>query len=246
MKLQIAIILVETETPDNIGAAARSLKNMGLSDLRLVRPPLHWKEKGKKLAMSAFDILEKAKIYESLERAVEDCQVVVGTSRRLGGKRGTFLPFDKTLKRIHVNAVKSQCALVFGKESKGLDNASLGLCDFMTTIPSHQDYPSLNLAQAVMVCVFSIAQQAKSLPSVNKHTLKEPVRISKGSADDLLKRFRKALEVLDYSSEGADVIERILKTFRGLIQRNGLLESEAQMFKGLSRRIEDKLIKNKT
>ena len=99
-KEKIAIILVSPENPDNIGAIARAVKNMGFVDLRLVEPPRTWRTKAKKMAMSAEDILKKGEEYSSLQDAIQDLGLVIGTTRRGGGHRGTFHPFDKTVSEI--------------------------------------------------------------------------------------------------------------------------------------------------
>jgi len=151
----ISILLVEPENPDNIGAVARAMKNMGLRDLRLVCPPRLWKSKGKKMAVSAYDVLQKAHVFKSVEEAVSDSHLVIGTTRRGGPRRGSFLKFEETLEKIKKTKASHRVTLMFGKESKGLDNPSLNRCDWVTTIPVHPDMPSINLAQAVMIFAFS-------------------------------------------------------------------------------------------
>ena len=86
-KERIAVILVSPENPDNIGAVARAVKNMGFSEFRLVQPPRLWRVKAKKMAVSAADILRKGKVFVSLEAAVRDLGFVVGATRRSGGDR---------------------------------------------------------------------------------------------------------------------------------------------------------------
>ena len=236
MKSSVAIVLVEPENPDNIGATVRVMKNMGLSDLRLVLPPEDWKFRAKKMAVQAKEILEKAGVFQNLQDAIEDSYLIVGTTTRFGPKRGTFISFDKAVKKIKVKAdQKKTVAILFGKESKGLDNASLALCDWVTSIPTNPDYPSLNLAQAVMVTAFSIFSKNKK-----SNYATELEFIPQRDVQDLLKRFEAALKILRYEEEGGDIVRRILRTFHGLIKRNGMLESEAQMFRGLTRRIVEK------
>lgn len=233
----VSIVLVEPENPDNIGAVARAMKNMGLSDLRLVRPVKGWRVKGKKLAMSAGDLLAKARAFTSLEKAVSDSAWVLGTTRRLGSKRGQVISFENAVAEIFQKSRMVSVAVLFGKESKGLDNESLKRCDSVLNIPSHPDYPSLNLAQAVMVVAFSLFQQSAIVPAAKK-TVKT---CNQSEVQDALTHFEKALRALNYEKPGDDLLERILTVFHGIFKRAGMMPPEAQMIKGLSRRIVQKV-----
>lgn len=230
----IVTILVCPENPDNIGAAARALKNMGFSKLRLIKPPGNWRVKGKKMAMSGADVLKNAGTFPSLKKASADLQVLFGATRRASEKRGRFLGFDKAISRIRKDSANFKTGLVFGCESKGLANKDIRLCDHLVTIPASRVYPSLNLAQAIMVMLFSI-----SLNENHETSTEEPDTgfLNKREIDITMKRFETALEALGYRKGGAELLPRILQTTRDLIKRNGLLEKEAQMIKGLSRRI---------
>ncbi|HNX68387.1 MAG TPA: RNA methyltransferase [Candidatus Omnitrophota bacterium] len=238
----ISVILVRPENIDNIGAVARAVKNMGFSDLRLVRPPTNWRTQGKKMAMSAGDILQKARVFGSLEETVRDLNLVVGTSRRRGSHRGNFCAFSKTVEKIRRNSKVKKTGLVFGCESKGLANEDIDQCDLLMTIPTGKVYPSLNLAQAVMVVLFSIATAGKEGGEESPQAGSFLNRIAIEAA---LGHFEQALRVLGYREGGSDLLPRILQTLRGLIKRSGLLPAEAQMIKGLSRRISDKVLTKK-
>ena len=238
MKKTLSIILVEPENPDNIGAAARALKNMGFSDLRLVNPPKNWAKKAKKMAVSAADILETAQVFTAVSDAVADLQVVVGTTRRYGPKRGMFQPWEPMLKKIKKLSAKGGLGILFGKESKGLDNSALLLCDWLTTIPANPAYPSLNLAQAVLVTCYELSKFSKSDKTV--YSTDMPF-VPKEEVQKVLSWFRKALQALKYEEKGESKIEeRIILTFHRLLKRGGLLDCEAQLFLGLSRRICEK------
>ena len=237
-KEKIAIILVSPENPDNIGAVARAIKNMDFVDLRVVKPPKAWRAKAKKMAMSAADILEKGKEYPSLRDAIQDLGLVIGTTRRLGGQRGAFLPFDEAVSKIRGSSDTQKIGVVFGRESKGLANEDSALCDHLVTLPTGHSYPSLNLAQAVMVVLFALSWTrgvAKTVPYARA--------LNKKEIEVTIAHFEKALKALGYKKGGADLLPRILRTFRGLIKRGGLLEPESQMIKGLSRKIREKILK---
>jgi TrmH family RNA methyltransferase len=236
-KENIAILLVSPENPDNIGAAARAIKNMGFSDLRVVAPPAKWRMRSKKMAVSADDVLEQAGEFSSLQEATQDLGLVIGTTRRGGGHRGVFLPFDQAVLKVRGSASRQKTGIVFGRESKGLANDESALCDHLVTIPTGTAYPSLNLAQAVMVMLFALSRERKrEAPAIHGRAL------NKKEIEITIAHFETALKALGYKKGGADLLPRILKTLRGLLKRAGLLEPEAQMIKGLSRKICQKVL----
>jgi TrmH family RNA methyltransferase len=235
-KNNIAIILVCPENPDNIGAVARAIKNMGFSDLRLIAPPEGWRSKSKKMAVSAVDILAEARTFPSLQKAVGDLGLVIGTTRRSGSHRGAFLSFDAGISKVRRSSLRQKTGIVFGRESKGLANEESVLCDHLVTIPTGSVYPSLNLAQAVMVLLFALSwDRHEGFEAVPERAL------NKKEIEVTVAHFEEALKILGYRAGGANLLPRILKTFRGLIKRSGLWEAEAQMVKGLSRKIREKI-----
>jgi tRNA/rRNA methyltransferase len=149
--LAVAIVLVEPEIADNIGATARAMKNMGLKDLRLVNPRAGWRE-GQNPGRWRSAFLDEAKVFTSLKEAVSDAVLWLerpagkGKTARLSGISG------RDGETAHGGAGKT--AGCFWAESKGLLNEELQVCDWFTTIPTSEDFPSINLAQAVMSCVF--------------------------------------------------------------------------------------------
>lgn len=253
---KVSIILVEPENPDNIGSVARAMKNTGLTDLRLVSPPRGWKTKGRKLAMSARDTLESAQVFKKLEHAVKDRNLVIGTSRRQGSRRGTFRSFQDTIDEVSGKSQKLKTAFLFGRESKGLANEHLDACDWLVTIPADAKYPSFNLSQAVLIVSFSLftaGKQGRELMrdrrAGNKKFLKLDLprfRVEKHEIEDVMKALHNAFLCLDYESDGGSVLERIDETFHAFIKRAGLLRHEAKMLKGLSRRIKERTDNVKT
>jgi tRNA/rRNA methyltransferase len=159
--MQIHFILVEPKVPENIGAAARALKTMGFSSLRLVNPCDHLHEKAKWLAHASNDILEKATIYSSLSEAVSDIDFIIGTTAK---KRSVKHDYHHCNELSSIISAKSKSinnvAIVFGREESGLTNEELKQCDLLSTIPMHRKYPSVNLAQAVMIYTYSLSSLA--------------------------------------------------------------------------------------
>jgi len=166
----IRIVLVHTSHPGNIGGAARALKNMGLSRLYLVAPREFPADKAVWRAAGAQDVLENAVVVDTLDEAIGDCGLVVGTSAR-----GRRIPWPlvnprECGERVAVEAGQHEVAIIFGREDRGLTNDELHKCNYHVHIPSNPDYSSLNLAAAVQVLAYeirmaSLSDEEGTLPS---------------------------------------------------------------------------------
>jgi TrmH family RNA methyltransferase len=155
----IRIILCQPSHPGNIGATARAMKNMGLSRLTLVAPQLFPHVEAIQRASGADDILTNAKVVQTFEEAIADCQWLFGTSARSREFPWPQLtPFDGAQKVLSFAAIKQEVAIVFGTECSGLTNEQLQRCDYHLTIPTHPSYSSLNLGQAVQILSYEIYQ----------------------------------------------------------------------------------------
>lgn len=152
----IRVVLVATSHPGNIGSAARAMKNMGLSELVLVAPKTFPSSEAYAMASSALDVLNQARLVETLAEAVADCQWVVGTSAR---RRYTdLIPVSPRVFAEQAIAMRAgqRVALVFGRERTGLTNDEVDLCHGLVEIPANPEYSSLNLAQAVQVLSYEL------------------------------------------------------------------------------------------
>lgn len=158
----ISIVLVNTSHPGNIGAAARAMKNMGLSQLVLVNPVDFPSGVAVGRAVSAVDILENAKVVATLEEAVADCSLVIGTSARSRKIPWPMVTPESCAEKTVVESGSSKTAIVFGREDSGLNNEELQLCTFHVQIPTNPGYSSLNLAAAVMVICYELLKQLQS------------------------------------------------------------------------------------
>jgi len=157
---RIRIVLVGTTHPGNIGAAARAMKNMGFSELVLVAPLVWPAREALSMAASALDILDHAKVVATLEEAIAECHLVVGTSARLRDMPIPLLDPAACAALLVDNLGRQDVALVFGREASGLSNAELHLCHYHVHIPVNPDYTSLNLAAAVMVLCYELRKTA--------------------------------------------------------------------------------------
>jgi tRNA (cytidine32/uridine32-2'-O)-methyltransferase len=157
---KLAIVLVETSHPANIGSAARAMKTMGLSQLRLVKPHDFPSARANWLAAGAEDVLRNAVVFNSFDEAVADCQLVIGTSARLRGLPWPHVPpLEAAGAIIRHTETTAQCALVFGREASGLSNEELRACHLHTLIPGNAEYSVLNIAQAVQVLCYEVRTQ---------------------------------------------------------------------------------------
>ncbi|MDI5890672.1 RNA methyltransferase [Halomonas rhizosphaerae] len=152
MLSNIRIVLVQTYHPGNIGASARAMKTMGLTDLVLVNPRQFPDLEASRLAAGAEDLVDNARVVGSLAEAVSDCVQVVGASARL---RSLPLPHfdepDAMARGLVDEASHDPVALVFGRERFGLTNDEIRCCSHQVSIPANPDYGILNLSQAVQV-----------------------------------------------------------------------------------------------
>ena len=156
ISVNVRIILVGTTHPGNIGATARAMKNMGLSDLMLVNPKYFPHEDATVRASGAEDILQSTRVVAGLEEALGDCTYVAGASARsrtIGWP--SMAPRECAEKLVHESA-HGVVAVVFGPEKSGLTNEDLDRCNTLLTIPTEPGFSSLNLAMAVQVLSYEL------------------------------------------------------------------------------------------
>lgn len=153
----IAIVLVETTHPGNIGAVARAMKNMNMTNLRLVNPKIFPSAEATARASGADDLLSQAHVYPTLNEAISDCQLVIGTSARC---RTLSWP-ELTPRQCAEMAVKNnpdcgRVAILFGRENSGLSNEELDRCRYLLRIPCNAEYSSVNVAAAVQIVCYEL------------------------------------------------------------------------------------------
>jgi tRNA/rRNA methyltransferase len=163
---RLTVVLVATRNPLNIGAAARAMSNFGILDLRVVRP---WEPAFREAvsAVGAADLLQTAPMYDTVAEAVADCSLVIGTSA--GARRETehtihTLATAAPLVRTHLE--NARAAILFGSEKFGLSNEDLSHCDWLLHIPTRAEHLSMNLGQAVAVCVYELTREAAPLTTI--------------------------------------------------------------------------------
>lgn len=188
-QLKVSFILVNPARPENIGAAARALKTMGFTALRLVNPADHLSAQARRLAHGATDLIETAQVFDLLEAAISDSDLIIGTSAKRKHSHRDYHTPEQLLEvlRNKIGTVQ-EIALVFGGEENGLSKTDLRHCHLVSTIPMAVTYPSLNLAQAVMVYAYALAPLVAS---------ESTLELAPVSSDEWKTLYHKAGRLLD-------------------------------------------------
>ncbi|HSG57992.1 MAG TPA: RNA methyltransferase [Woeseiaceae bacterium] len=163
--MSIRIVLVGTTHPGNIGACARAMKNMGITDLALVDPRHFPHEEATARASGGGDILDNARVVATLGEAIADCVYTAGASARSRAIDWPSLEPRECAARLLEEAARGPVAVVFGPEKSGLSNADLDLCDVLLTIPTNPGFSSLNLAMAVQVITYELRLAGAHVPA---------------------------------------------------------------------------------
>ncbi len=223
----ITIILVEPQGGHNIGSICRVMMNFGFQELRLVSPRVdHLCKEARDMAVTAKkSVLRSARKFKSLEEAIADCNLVIGSSRRFGKYRNEFIRPDELAERCGTLASHQKTALVFGREDHGLTTDELSLCDTFITIDTSAALPSLNLAQAVAICLYEFSRQP---PQRGSGTLELATAKSK---EKMIQHMGKTLLKAGYLDPLNP--DHILRTYRKIFSRAGLDEREVRILHGL-------------
>jgi len=226
----IRVVLVRPRGAANVGAVARAMKNMGLRELVLVQPARMNSFWAKAMAAHAEDVLHSVRQCASIGAAVADCGLVVGTTCRGGLYREAAEPPRAAAPRIVATATSNPVALLFGPEDHGLSNADLKACHQLIAIPSDPAYPSLNLAQAVMVCCYELYLAAAGQPQVQRELARAD------QVDLMFEKLRSALRSIGFLHP--DNPDHIMFAFRRFLGRAELEARDVQILLGLARQIE--------
>ncbi len=227
-----AIILSHPQMGENIGAAARAMHNFGLSDLRIVAPRDGWPNpKAHEMAAHADHIIEAATVYERLEDALADLQYVCASTAR---QRELSLP-QLSAREAASQPVHGQVGIVFGRESSGLSNEEIALCDAVVSIPVHPDNPSLNIAQAVVVLAYEWFVSAGDTIAASSSGDAPPLA-DKATLYGLFDHLEAELDAANFWRV-AEKKPAMWRNIRAMLQRNGLSEQEVRTWRGILRAI---------
>lgn len=159
MLSNIRILMVATTHPGNIGAVARAMKNMGLTDLGLVTPKIYPSEEANARAAGADDILENARVFDTLDESLADRHLIIGASARLRTIAWPQLSPKECAEKVIANG-GLKTAIMFGRERTGLSNEELERCHYLLNIPCNPEFSSLNVAAAVQIVAYELFQVA--------------------------------------------------------------------------------------
>ncbi len=227
------IVLCGARHPGNVGAAARAMKTMGLSDLALVAPEGPWRtEETEWLAHGARDLLDAARVHADLASAVADCALVVGTSSRRRHRDLRFLAPEEAAALLRGVAASAPVALVFGSERTGLTNDELALCHHVARIPTAVPQPSVNLAQSVMLFAYAWHRAGDA---ETRRAARAPALARSESLEAMFAHLEAAVALLDFPD---NVRKAFLLSLRNVLSRGQLREREVNLFRTLASQIE--------
>jgi tRNA/rRNA methyltransferase len=235
-KSPLRVVLVSPRNPLNIGAAARAMSNFGCTELRLVNPyEAAFREA--RSAVKAQKVLEKAKEYPTLSEAVADCGLVVGTTSI--GHRALEHPLKRLElggKLIARKLASTPVALLFGSEKFGLSNADMSHCHWLMRIPTREEHGSMNLGQAVAVCLYEIVRS----PAAAKATPETRREARAGDLERITDMLEEILEQSGYVHERVEGSTEL--KLRRLVRRMKLNGHDAEVWLGILRQIRWKLL----
>jgi len=223
---RLRVVLVATRNPLNLGASARAMSNFGFMQLRVVNPyEVAFREA--RSAVGAAELLKNAEEFGSVAEAVADCRLVVGTTavrHRELQHRMHALP--EAARQIRRQLQAGDVALLFGSEKTGLSNESLSHCQWLLRIPTREEHPSMNLGQAVAVCLYEIA---RGKPGARISAQSKTA--SAGSLERITQEMLAALRVSGYlkAEQGAASDAKV----RRMVRRLGLNADDAEVLLGM-------------
>lgn len=228
---RFAFVLVRPKSAGNVGAAARALKNMGCANLRLIAPRRLNPRIAAQRAVHGAEVLAHSLTHQSLDSALGDCTLVVGTTARRGPYRSEALPIREAAPSLIEAASANRIALLFGPEDHGLSNEELKRCQRLVTIPTAPEYPSLNLAHAVMLVAYELMLAAGAARVIDP-----PQEFARANeVEAALARMAEALIEIGFLPESNP--DHIMFALRTIFGRGGLRPRELDIVNGIARQI---------
>ena len=231
MLSNIRIVMVGTTHPGNIGAAARAIKNMGLSDLALVAPKVYPSEEAHARASGADDILASARVHAGLNDAIADCQRVIGASARLRTISWPQLSPRECAEIAMGDADQHRTAILFGREHAGLTNEELECCHYLLHIPCNPAFSSLNVAAAVQVVAYELFQAAQARVTVAETTAEAELATAE-EQESFHEHLIRTLFEIGFLHERRSS-PSLLRRLRRIFNRCGLEKTDIHILRGI-------------
>ena len=233
----LRVVLVASRNPLNIGAAARAMSNFGVLHLRVVNPySVAFREA--RSAVGAAELLAEAKEYSSLAEAVADCSLVVGTTAlRDRDLQHPLYRLESGAGLIRSTLQSGSVAIVFGSEKRGLSNDDLSHCHWLMRIPTREEHGSMNLGQAVAICLYELARETEAVPRPEK------LLAAAGDLERITRLLLESLEASGYVNPGSEAAAE--EKVRRLVRRLNFTAEDAELWLGMLRKILWKLRQQK-
>lgn len=229
---QYCVVLVEPKYSGNIGSVARCMKNFGVTDLYLINPCVI-DDHARMMAVHAGDILDRARIFQSFEEALEAVDLSIATTSVIEEHRKACLRKAFTPREVvkEIESFNGRVGLFFGREDYGLYNEEIKKCDILLTIPTSKEYPSLNLSHAVCICLYELFSHKFDRRIKDRN-------IGTKEKDKMMEFFQMLLDLIDYPSHKREKAEI---TLRRALGRAKLTELEYHTLMGIVRETIEKL-----
>ena len=229
----LVVVLVGPENPGNVGFVTRALANFGVSELRIVGEDCRQDQFAQMFSVHAHEILDNASVHDDLGAALSDIDLAWAATARAGRNHSVTRALVPLAELPDPNALEGRIALVFGRESTGLFNNEMELCDIAFTIPASKDYPSLNLSHAVSVVLYHL---------FSKYASEEPRQPSEARAatyqerEQVYKFFDDVVDKLSLKEHRIPIAKQV---FRNLLGRAYMTGREVATLTGVVRRIDE-------
>jgi tRNA/rRNA methyltransferase len=229
---RIRIVLVEPRVPENIGMAARAMKNCGISRLVLVRPVEHLSAAACRPAMEAYPLVQAAEVHTQLAEAIQGSRMIVGATRRGGQDRHPLLTPAAWIREVLPRAEGQEVSILFGTEKDGLTREAPDRCDVLLTLPAHPDYGSFNLAQAVLLVCYELFRASPDYAAGDSR-LELATDKEREEFYTHLESLLLSVGFLHENNPG-----RIMSSLRRLFGRTGLEERDIRILRGILSQVE--------
>jgi len=230
----LRVVLVATRNPLNLGAVARAMSNFGAMHLRVVNP-YEKAFREARSAVGASEVMRKAEECASVQEAIADCSLVVGTTA-IGNReiRHPLRTLDKAAPLIRKRLRKERVALLFGSEKRGLANEDLSYCHWLLHIPAREQHQSMNLGQAAAVCLYELARGKKSFEERTSHAAAQMEMLERITGSML-----QCLLQSGYVAARSEALAE--EKLRRMLRRFSLSAIDAEVLLGMLRKIEASL-----